>query len=277
MARKPSFIRTPGRTSPDEGRGSQKETALQQGAQCQGKAQFRGAGVAINRTFEARMRQLHITGQRFPQAKPATPNALKNRPSLPLDESQIPNPTADEVVVIQPWFNLLAAAIWQSERDRGSIQTSLQDSREEVHWSQSRMSNELSVLRTPRTLSRCLPRSPCDSRLDSASTETRPPSSQVPLLPRPRRLEQEGALGALEATVWPAGSARWRRLELVKTSPSPPSPGPGRPAQRNRDPRSSDAFLGPVDCESDGEYEPFAARASNKPRSAGAARCWWQL
>ena len=52
-----SVRRTPGRTSPDEGRGSQKETALQQGAQCQGKAQFRGAGVAINRTFEARMRQ----------------------------------------------------------------------------------------------------------------------------------------------------------------------------------------------------------------------------
>mmetsp|Transcript_28328 Transcript_28328/g.58419 ORF Transcript_28328/g.58419 Transcript_28328/m.58419 type:complete len:272 (+) Transcript_28328:41-856(+) len=271
MARKPSFIRTPGRTSP-EGQGSQKEKALEDGAQCQGKAQFRGAGVAINRTFEARMRQLHITGQRFPQAKPATPNALKNRPSLPLDESQIPNPTAEEVVVIQPWFNLLAAAIWQSERDRGSIQTSLEDSREEVHWSQSRMSNELSALRTPRTLSRCLPRSPCDSRLDSASTETRPPSSQVPLLPRPRRLE-EGALGALEATVWPAGSARWRRLELVKTRPSPgPSPAP----QRTREPRSSDAFLGPVDCESDGEYEPFAARAP-KPRSAGAARCWWQL
>ena len=187
------------------------------------------------------------------------------------------------------------------------------------------MSNELSVLRTPRTaseaqierafdnslsarrtLSRCLPRSPCDSRLDSASTETRPPSSQaraklrtnktrtahsllglrhafcqVPLLPRPRRLEQEGqagagakvvssgraftspgALGALEATVWPAGSARWRRLELVKTSPSPPSPGPGRPAQRNRDSRSSDAFLGPVDCEARGGKRGRASESS---------------
>eukprot|EP00439_Symbiodinium_sp_Y106_P039065 s1515_g4.t1 len=238
MARKPSFIRTPGRTSP-EGQGSQKEKALEDGAQCQGKAQFRGAGVAINRTFEARMRQLHITGQRFPQAKPATPNALKNRPSLPLDESQIPNPTAEEVVVIQPWFNLLAAAIWQSERDRGSIQTSLEDSREEVHWSQSRMSNELSALRTPRTLSRCLPRSPCDSRLDSASTETRPPSSQVPLLPRPRRLE-EGALGALEATVWPAGSLAaamhssdpWIASPTGSTSPSRPElPSRGLPVQ----------------------------------------------
>ncbi|OLP82692.1 hypothetical protein AK812_SmicGene36621 [Symbiodinium microadriaticum] len=102
MARKPSFIRTPGRTSPDEGRGSQKETALQQGAQCQGKVAIM---LSITKLLATGKLQLHITGQRFPQA--------------------------DEVVVIQPWFNLLAAAIWQSERDRGSIQTSLQDSREE--------------------------------------------------------------------------------------------------------------------------------------------------
>ncbi|CAE7732265.1 unnamed protein product [Symbiodinium pilosum] len=236
-----------------------------------GPSRFRGAGVAINRSFEARMKKLEITGQRCPQAKPPNPHALKNRPSLHLDEAEIPNPTADQVVVIQPWFNLLAAAVWPD--------SSMQGSRDEVsHWSQS-LSHELSGLRTPRTISRCLPQTPGESRLDSASTETRPPSSQAPMLPRPKRPER--AEGALEATVWPAGSARWRRLErldLVKPHTSPGQLESASDAQNARRdvPRSSDAFLGPVDLESDGESEP--AKCSNsKPRSAGSVRCWWQL
>ncbi|CAE7363363.1 unnamed protein product [Symbiodinium natans] len=247
-----------------------------------GPARFRGAGVAINRAFESRMKQLQITGQRVAQVKPPNPNALKNRPSLLLDEAEIPHPTADQVVVIQPWFNLLAAAVWRDDRD-----VSMQDSIDEVNWSHSRISHELSAVRTPRTISRCLPRSPCDSRLDSASTDTRPPSSQVPLLPRPRRPESvEGTDAAVPAasvaSVWPAGSARWRRLELLKpqTSPGRARSSAEQPREpRQEKPRGSDAFLGPLDFESDGEYELYEPPRSQprSPAARGARRCWWQL
>ncbi|CAJ1398485.1 unnamed protein product [Effrenium voratum] len=216
--------------------------------EAEGPARFRGAGVMINRVFEARVKQLHVTGQRHTSPRAHSPRLRPQRPEVG-DAISRPDTAVEmadqEVHMIQPWFNLLAPC-------RDSL---MGFSMDEVKWSQSPgPSREFSV--RSRTGARSsLTRTPMDSRAASAES-SRPPSCQVPLLPRPKL--DEGTETA--AAVWPPGSARWRRLQVVR-----------RDAHENQTERQAS----PAPRIS--KPAPSAPSA-RKPRTPGPrSRRWWEL
>mmetsp|Transcript_48555 Transcript_48555/g.79900 ORF Transcript_48555/g.79900 Transcript_48555/m.79900 type:complete len:207 (+) Transcript_48555:43-663(+) len=191
------------------------------------------------RIFEMRIKGQQVTGQRFAPPPLRSPQPRMKRPEL---EGAVKRPEISaDVRLIQPWFNLL-----QPCRD---CFTSTFDEA----WSLSTSREHVSGIRSPRTRSQS--RTPgLESR--SSADSSRPTSSQVPLLPRPRRLEDEDA-----ATVWPPGTARWRRLHVQRTVQAPlEPPEPPEPQKAGR--------LSP---------QPPTKPRKVKPRPKPRSRRWWEL
>eukprot|EP00435_Cladocopium_sp_Y103_P047027 s593_g13.t1 len=201
------------------------------------------------RIFEMRIKEQQITGQRFAPPPVRSVQPRLKRPEL---EGAVKRPEISaEVRLIQPWFNLL-----QPCRD---CFTSTFDEA----WSLSTSREHVSGIRSPRTRSQS--RTPgLESR--SSADSSRPTSSQVPLLPRPRRLEDEDA-----ATVWPPGTARWRRLQVQR--PAPPQPERSERSERDA------AVVPQPEPQKAGRLspEPPAKPRKVKPRPKPRSRRWWEL
>ncbi|CAL1158813.1 unnamed protein product [Cladocopium goreaui] len=201
------------------------------------------------RIFEMRIKEQQITGQRFAPPPLRSPQPRLKRPEL---EGAVKRPEiAAEVRLIQPWFNLL-----QPCKD---CFTSTFDEA----WSLSTSREHVSGIRSPRTRSQS--RTPgLESR--SSADSSRPTSSQVPLLPRPRRLEDEDA-----ATVWPPGTARWRRLQVQRTVQ--------REERSERSEGSVAAVVPQPEPEKAGRLSPQPPTKPRKvkPRPKPRSRRWWEL